>query len=92
MKRSWLGIIAVLVVAVGCGAAVDKATAKQTAERAGFTDVQVLDKSVVAPQWQNGCGEGDAAGFAMQGKNPAGYVVNFSVCCGWPFKSCTIRY
>jgi hypothetical protein len=86
--------IAVLIGCVlvsGCGVGVHEGEAVRAVEALGFEDVAVLDKSVVFHAL-DGCGDSDAASFAVRGKNPRGVVTTVTVCCGFPFKGCTVRH
>lgn len=88
MKRTSL---AVLVMLGGCGELVEPSKAVSTMESAGYTDVRVIAQHGVAAEWA-GCSKGDAVGFDVSAKNPAGVRTTALVCCGLVMKGCTIRH
>jgi hypothetical protein len=56
----------------------------------------VLALGILPGQCAPGPGEAAAAASAMgfrdvSGTNPTGQRVKLTVCCGWPFKGCTVR-
>ncbi len=85
-----LFIIAVIAFSCLRGFAVEPQTAIEAAETIGFTDVTVTDENYMCMAWQ-GCDRNDAVGFEMTATNAQGERVDIMVCCGWPFKGCTIR-
>jgi hypothetical protein len=89
MTKSILAVA--LATLCGCGGLVDSDRAVQAVEDLGFSDVRVVDRSNVFPQF-DGCGEKEAAAFSVQGKNPSGKTVQVTVCCGLMFKGCTVRH
>lgn len=89
----WLYVIVVILASVfygARGACVVKGDAVKAVENMGFTDVEVLDKSIWFVGFR-GCDKADAALVEVQAKNSAGKVVNVDVCMGWPFKGATVR-
>jgi len=80
-----------LVSLTACGAAVNQDHAIDAMKTAGWSEVTVTGKNIVAPDLM-GCSEDDAVVFYTKGKNPAGQTAEAKVCCGAVFKSCTIRY
>jgi hypothetical protein len=87
----YLVAMAVIVLVFGMrGSCADESEAVTAAENFGFTEVKVLDKSIWFVGFR-GCDAKDAAVFEVRGKNPAGKVVQISVCVGWPFKGATVR-
>ena len=60
------------------------------AENVGFTDVQLQDAKH-ALVGLRGCDAHDAAGFEITAKSVAEKPARIIVCCGWPFKGCTVR-
>lgn len=80
-----------IVLSVGRGCLVREEPAVKAMQDAGFTDVAVTDSHRILPTFF-GCGRDDAAGFEMRAKNSNGTTVHTVVCCGFIFKSCTIRY
>ena len=60
------------------------------AENVGFTDVQLRDAKHAFVGFR-GCDAHDAAGFELTAKNAREKPAHLIVCCGWPFKGCTVR-
>ena len=87
----FFGICAVALGVASCGEFVSPSVAVSAAEMAGFTNVSVVSKSGIMPEW-SGCSKGDAVAFHMNGKNPIGKEVSFLVCCGLVLKGCTVRF
>ena len=74
----------------GCGYLIDESEACRVASAQGFSACSVGETHVSAAGLA-GCGEHDAAGFDVSATNPRGARVALLVCCGWPFKGCTVR-
>lgn len=89
MQRIFL--VGMCVAIVGCGELVDKSSAVQAAENAGWSEVKVIEQHGIAPTFY-GCSKDDSVAFEIRGKNPAGKSADATVCCGLVFKSCTVRY
>lgn len=87
----WAMMIALVVIASGCGEAVSKDRATDAMEAAGYSDVHVTGQHGIAPEIY-GCAKGDAVAFDVRAKNPAGKRTTATVCCGLILKGCTIRY
>ncbi len=73
-------------------ACADETDAARAMRDMGFTEVHVGKPTYVVTGLV-GCGGDDGAAFDARGRNPAGVVVNVTVCCGnGPFpKGCTVR-
>jgi hypothetical protein len=94
MKLEIFMIVLVVLITVGfCGRGclVDNRVAYNAAEKAGFTEVQVLNKAWFAVALR-GCSNSDAAMFTVNAKNNKDQTINFIICTGWLFKNATIRY
>ena len=76
------GIITFVFAVVGC---TDEARTVQTLEKAGYSQIQTTGYAPFE------CGEGDTFHTGFRAKNPAGSVVEGTVCCGIA-KGCTIRF
>lgn len=96
--RDWpitIGSILVFLLIIGtlfwgCGAVVaDEDTAINAARDAGYTDIEVIDKTTFLVQ-ARGCGEEDVVRFTVRGRNPRGEIRTFYVCAGI-LKGGTIR-
>jgi len=70
-------------LATGCA---DDYAAVRTLRDSGFTDIQTTGYS-----WFE-CGEDDTTHTGFRATNPAGLVVEGTVCCGLVFKGCTVRF
>ena len=64
--------------------------AKGAAETMGWSDVRVTARHGIAPSFY-GCDKSDTAAYDIKGKNPKGEPATATMCCGWPFKGCTMR-
>lgn len=60
------------------------------AENVGFTDVRLMDAKHALVGFR-GCDAHDAAGFELSAKSALEKPAHIIVCCGWPFKGCTVR-
>ena len=82
-------IVALVWIDVG-RTSIKNQKAIETLHTMGFTNIQVMDKSI----WfvsMDGCSGGDGVSFDCMAVNPKGDRVNVLVCCGYPFKGCTAR-
>ena len=89
-----LFIIALLVSIFGGfpGRFVSKDKAMTAMEKAGYSEVQIVDRAIYFVPFRGG-GKEDVVRFTCNAKNPAGKsVVGVYVYCGWPFKGTTIRF
>lgn len=89
MIFGWLRIVIVLLL-IFRGFFVEDRTGIHAAENVGFTDVQLRDAKHVVVGFR-GCDVHDAAGFELTAKNALEKPAHLIVCCGWPFKGCTVR-
>ncbi|MCP4677695.1 MAG: hypothetical protein GY854_19700 [Deltaproteobacteria bacterium] len=92
MRR--FAITTIIIIAFhmsGCGLMVGDDQAVSALTSQGFTKVAVSERHYVAVGFY-GCGEGDAVAFKCSAINSKGNHTEVTVCCGWPFKGCTIRY
>lgn len=80
-----------VLYAAFAGLMVGTSEALRAAQIQGFDHVEVRNTARFFPAIRMGCDERDAAGFEMSGTNARNEPVDFTVCCGWPFKGCTIR-
>lgn len=80
----------VVVFMIFRGFFVEDRTGIHAAENVGFTDVRLKDSKHVAVGFR-GCDVHDAAGFELTAKNALEKPAHLIVCCGWPFKGCTVR-
>lgn len=85
-----LRVIVMGAMLAGCGYLVDEGEACRVATAQGFSACRVTDSHVVTSGLA-GCAKEDAAGFDVAATNPRGQRVALLVCCGWPFKGCTVR-
>ena len=86
-----IGFILVLCVSPLPGCLVNKNRALVALEKAGYSDVKVIDRSNYFVSLRGG-GKGDVVRFVCTAKNPAGKeITDIHVFCGWPFKGTTIR-
>ena len=83
-------ILALTVLASGCGVLCDDTKVAKAVEKQGYSDVNLYNKSVVFRSW-SGCSASDDASWDGTATNPAGVKVNIIVCAGWPFKGVTVR-
>lgn len=81
MKK--LTFLVAFVSLLGC---TDETNTRRTLENAGYSDVETTGYSPFE------CGEGDTFHTGFKAKNPAGKVVEGTVCCGMWTKGCTIRF
>ena len=82
-----------LLIIMSCffrGFLVRRAVGLHAAENGGFSEARVTDAKHVLVGFR-GCDMHDAAGFLMSATNPAGKPAEIIICCGWPFKGCTVR-
>ena len=79
-----------LIAYGGRGSCADSKQAIRAMENMGFSEVEVIDKSIWFVGFR-GCSSHDGALFTARGINPAGKEVEVSVCVGWPFKGATVR-
>lgn len=84
-----LAIIAAIAT-TNCGYLVPEEEACRAATAHGFSQCAITGSSALAPAW-SGCANGDAVAFDVSATNPAGQRTSLIVCCGWPFKGCTLR-
>jgi hypothetical protein len=75
-----------LLLGLALVACTDDSATIRTLNDSGYTDIQTTGYS-----WFE-CGSDDHYHTGFQAKNPAGKVVNGTVCCGLMFKGCTIRF
>lgn len=74
--------LAVATLALGC---TDDIAAVRTLRMHGFTDIRTTGYSVFV------CSDDDTIATGFRAKNPAGQVVEGTVCCGLLAKGCTVR-
>lgn len=74
--------------AATCAPGPDKAT--ETLRVHGFRDVAITDSHRIGAAWY-GCSDKDAVAHEATATNAAGQRVSVVVCCGYPFKGCTVR-
>jgi hypothetical protein len=87
--KNW--ILGLVVVLCGCGeVATSPEQAVKTAETMGWSNVRVTERHGMAPSLY-GCSDKDVVAYEISGKNPRGDSAAATVCCGWPFKGCTMR-
>ena len=93
---TWASVIMIIVVLAliltmpaACGSMVTEQTAINAAEDAGYTDIEVVDKSVWFVGLQ-GCDKNDTVRFTVRGTNVRNEEREFYVCAG-VFKGGTIR-
>ena len=73
------------------GCMVNEKKAHTALEKAGYSQVEVTDRSNYFVLIRGG-GKGDVVRFTCKAKNPAGKdVKDIYVFAGWPFKGTTIR-
>lgn len=60
--------------------------ATQTLEKAGYSNIEIVGWDMF------GCSEDDFSATQFRATNPVGVQVEGTVCCGFIFKKCTIRY
>ena len=65
-----------------------KGDAIKAAEKSGWEEVNVTSTSYLLTF---ACSKGEVA-YEIEGLNSRGQETEATVCCGYPFKSCTIRY
>ena len=90
MQTTPVYLIVLASLLTSCGYMVSDADVCRTLATQGFRGCTIADRNTVAPSWA-GCGESDALSAEVQTVNPLGASVVVTVCCGWPFKGCTIR-
>lgn len=78
------------LAALGCGYLVDESKGCETMQTNGFAGCRLIDTTVGFTSWA-GCDERDAVAFDVSAVNSQGQRVSAVVCCGWPFKGCTVR-
>lgn len=83
-------MVVVVFLSMQRGSCADEEQAIRAAENFGFSEVEVLDKSIWFIGFK-GCSSSDAALFEVRARNPAGKEVEVGVCVGWPFKGATMR-
>lgn len=83
MKLSLIIATVGLLALAGC---TDEANTVRTLDSAGYTEIQTTGYS-----WFE-CGKDDTFHTGFRAKNPAGKVVEGTVCCGMWSKGCTIRF
>lgn len=71
-----------------CAPGPDKAEATLRAH--GFTKIAITDTHRFGASFY-GCSDKDAVAHEATATNPAGQRVTLTVCCGYPFKGCTVR-
>jgi hypothetical protein len=81
MKRLLL-FLAALVLA-SCD---DPVNARRTLEDSGYSSIELTGGQVF------GCSKDDGTATGFRAKNPVGRKVEGVVCCGFVFKSCTVRF
>lgn len=81
-----LSLIAVTTLALTLVACTDEENTRRTLDSAGYTEIQTTGYS-----WLE-CGKDDTFHTGFRAKNPAGKVVEGTVCCGMWSKGCTIRF
>lgn len=64
----------------------DESNTKRTLEMHGFTDIKTTGFVPFT------CGKNDSFATGFRAKNPAGRVVEGTVCCGFLGKGCTVRF
>jgi hypothetical protein len=64
--------------------------AAAAASAMGFRDVTVTDTTRIGVTF-TACSKSDMVAHDVSGTNPTGQRVKLTVCCGWPFKGCTVR-
>ena len=75
---------------IGCSCNIDDDVAYHAMLSAGYSDIKILEKFEFFPAW-HGCSEGDMVAFKVSAINPAGKLVNATVCSG-VIKGSTIRF
>lgn len=80
MKK--LILLSVLAM-TGC---TDEAATRSTLDKSGYTDIVITGYS----PWV--CGDDDTYETGFRAKNPAGKIVEGTVCCGALTKGCTVRF
>lgn len=93
LKKTILRYVLVTALAVAaafaclqfCGYTSDSKTIR-TLRNAGYTDITTTGWSPFK------CSEKDTLKTGFRARNPAGRMVEGTVCCGLVFKGCTIRF
>jgi hypothetical protein len=81
-------VAAIVTGSAQCAPGPDKATSALRAH--GFRDIAITDSHPYLASWY-GCSEKDAVAHEATATNAAGERVSVVVCCGYPFKGCTVR-
>lgn len=86
------GIVIVLVCIAFMfrGLLVDDSVACEAAHTLGMRECRVTARHSVFVGLR-GCGDDDAVAIDIHAVSAAGDAVNAIVCCGWPWKGCTVR-
>lgn len=84
-------LLTLMVLASGCGYLVDDSEICNSVQTQGYSHCVITDRHEISPHMMGGCGQDDKVAADVSAVNPAGRQVNITVCCGWPFKGCTIR-
>lgn len=83
MKLSLITATIACFMLAGC---TDESATIRTLDNAGYTEIQTTGYS-----WFQ-CGDDDTFHTGFRAKNPAGKMVEGTVCCGAWSKGCTIRF
>jgi len=86
----YITLILIISFSLARGACTTKDQAIKAVEILGFTDIEILDKSIFLVGFR-GCNKNDAALYKVKATNLNGRKVMVNVCIGWPFKSATVR-
>ncbi|OGZ06074.1 MAG: hypothetical protein A2845_01515 [Candidatus Lloydbacteria bacterium RIFCSPHIGHO2_01_FULL_49_22] len=77
-----------MILALGTrGYFVNDDIANQTLEPFGYTNIKVIDKSILI---MSGCVRGDSARLTVSATSPQGKSITLYVCTSWPFGRNTI--
>jgi len=82
--------VLIISLSLARGACTTKEQAINAVGILGFTNIEILDKSIFLVGFK-GCDKNDAALYKVKATNLNGKKVIVNVCIGWPFKSATVR-
>ena len=83
MRKIILIIVAICLLVISCTAP-DRT--KETLEKAGYANIETGEYDLFS------CGKDDTFATKFTADNPVGQRVSGTVCCGFLFKGCTIRF
>ena len=84
--KSALTALTVLLVTILGGACTNETDARRALESEGFEHIEFTGYEVWA------CAEDDLSHTGFKAINSKGMRVQGTVCCGWVFKNCTVRF